>query len=173
MDEKHPKIPEGLRYVIRRACRTNPEERFPSVSEMLDDADYALTPRSISRSKEDEIRGLIEAYELLGVLSEKDAHEIIKTFSNEATNSVFYLSIFPTVPAEIWKYCHNQNPEAFWRIFECYDGFVSGSLPFDYTDRVANCYSRIFEILEENRIRERILERLVCMGHSHNRWHVH
>jgi len=172
MDDRDGRIPDGVRYVIRRACRPDPEDRFPSVINLLEDLNYVLDPRPITRSKEDEIRSIIETCEIWGEAQPSEADKISRAFVEEMQNSVFYLNMFPLVPPPVWMMAFQRNPDVFVSIIECFDGFVSGPLPFDYTDKVANSYQGIFRAIKSIQIRELIVERLVDMGHSHNRWHV-
>lgn len=53
-----------------------------------------------------------------------------------------------------------------------FDQHVSGSLPFSYTDVVADFYEEVYRIVEDLEIKRLILTRLLEMGHSHNRFHV-
>lgn len=172
IDDRNDKIPEGLRYIIKRACKHDPEERFPSVAEMIDDFDYALKPRNVTRSVDDEIRAIIEECRISGLSSSESTAAICEAFSNESQNSVFYLTLFPQVPPMIWQQVHSLRPDAFRAIFDKFDQFVSGSLPFDYTDKVANLYKSFFQVINDSQIRETVFLRLVDMGYSHNRFHV-
>lgn len=139
---------------------------------MLDDFDYALKPRNVTRSVDDEIRTIIEECRISGFSSNESTAAICEAFSNESQNSVFYLTLFPQVPPMIWQQVHRLRPDAFRAIFDKFDQFVSGSLPFDYTDKVANLYKSFFQLINDGQIRETVFLRLVDMGYSHNRFHV-
>ena len=53
-----------------------------------------------------------------------------------------------------------------------FDGFVDGSLPFSYTDVVADFYGFAYPRVADLSAKWLILSRLLDMGWSHNRWHV-
>ena len=65
-----------------------------------------------------------------------------------------------------------KKPNGLIHHIKTFDGYLSESLPFAYTDVVADFYSRIWKAIENLDVRRIILRRLLAMGYDHNRWHV-
>lgn len=166
-------IPERYRYFVSRCCEHKPENRFNDAQEALDVFSRVVEDTGYAESPEEALDRLLEAWfatpvgEDLPAIQRMD--ELLR--SNADEEAVFTREV-PRLPEDVADQYMDELPDAFVEMLRIYDGHVSGGLPFEYCDTVADFYSRIYRRMDRLDVRELILRRLFDMGRSHNRWHV-
>lgn len=161
-------------YVIQKCIDDNPENRYQTVKELSDDF-ILLTQKEFNIESPTAI-----AQKLLGEIVDPfietadstGTDALIKLFLEYPDNEDLYIHILPNLPIEILIKMISMQPNSFLTIFRTYDVLVSKKLPFSYCDTVGNFYYKIFNLLENFIFKKMILERLLVMGYTHNRWHV-
>ena len=91
--------------------------------------------------------------------------------SNPSEEAMFSREV-PKLPEDLVNQYMHELPDEFVAMLRIYDGHVSGGLPFDYCDVVANSTVVSSGARTGSDLRQMIFKRLLAMGFSHNRWHV-
>lgn len=172
IQEEHADLPAGIRYIVQRSTATKPEDRFRSVAELLESFELAICNYDTLTEPELRIEQMLQGFYEKGFLDSHELTSLDELFVRHADDTVFYLEVFPLFPAEIWAGLYLHDRLSFRRIMDGYDSCVAIPLPFSYTDKVASCYASIFRNLRDPDIAVLILNRLIQMGYTHNRWYV-
>jgi len=168
---KHAKVTGGYGFIISRCLEHDPANRYQSIKELRDD--FQLLTRSPEKFEEP----VKQAEELLNqILSGTDAavklQELDELFRANQDDEVFYTNLFPRLPRVIIEQYHATLKHRFFERLRKFDEHVSGSLPFSYTDVVADFYEMVYSIVTDMDVKRLILVRVLDMGLSHNRFHV-
>jgi len=161
-------------YMIQKCIDDDPEKRYQSVKELSDDF-FLLTQKEFNVESPTSIaqKLIVEIVDPFNETADSTGTEaLIKLFLEYTENEDLYINILPNLPIEILRKIITLNLYSFLTIIQTYDIFVSVNLPFSYCDTAANFYYRVFYMLENFPIKKMILQRLLAMGYSHNRWHV-
>lgn len=182
---KHPdpglpdvsELPERFRYFVTRCCEKNPDNRFPdaraALEAFLEAFDNADSSEPVFRELEDDLARLIESWfaapasEDSGVL--RDIDQLLRENPEEES---LYTKRVPRLPGDLLEDYLTKLPDSFVEMLRVYDRYVSGGLVFEYCDEVADFYANVFRSTDRLDIRKVIVDRLIELGHSHNRWHV-
>jgi hypothetical protein len=172
IQDDHPELLPGIKYIVLKATAVKPEDRFGSISEMLESFELAVGNDDALSDPQIKVESLIQKFYKDGTLRNRELAYLDNLFRKTADDAAFYLQVFPLIPVEIWKTLYERDKIAFRRILEAYDQHASVQLPFNYTDRVAGCYAAIYRVVQDSDVSMVILNRLLIMGFSHNRWFV-
>jgi serine/threonine protein kinase len=181
LDGEHPVVgipdvsdlPERFRYFVSRCCEQKPENRFSDAQEALDVFLRVVEDTGFAQSPEQALDRLTEAW--LATPIDEDLRvvkQIDELLRSNAHEEAVYTREIPRLPEDLLNQYMDELPDAFLEMLKIYDGHVSGGLPFEYCDTVADFYSRIYQRLDRLDVRKLILCRLFAMGRTHNRWHV-
>jgi eukaryotic-like serine/threonine-protein kinase len=168
MDYQHERLPDALRYVIEKATQRDPDKRFDTVALLLRRFTDAVAENLPKGGPDQRLKELL----LSRQGGSHDEEAILELFLSQGDNEVFYLRNFPYLPYGILRSAGLGNWELFKRVFMIYDHWVSGSLPFEYTDRVADLYCYLIGCFTDRELRIAALSRLCLMGFSHHRFYV-
>lgn len=172
MDFNHPKLPEALRYVVQKATQHDREKRFSSVQILLQRFLDAVEEKGPSGSPDQLLTEYLGQRRITPENNSQIVEKIGELFLSEAGNRVFFLKHFPRIPSKIWIELGKQDWDLFRSVLNVYDDWVSGALPFDYTDMVADLYRSLLVNFQDREFRVKIIARLCQMGFSHNRFYV-
>jgi eukaryotic-like serine/threonine-protein kinase len=167
-------IPAEFHYFINRCCADDPDDRYPDASEALAAFDVLTAgPTGLLDPPLEAAEKLVQEWTRA---PDADKPEVLQRLDehlrqNGAEEELFF-QLVPRLPPELVEQYVNERPQAFHSMLALYDGHISGGLPFDYCDLVANFYSRIWYLDPDFSARRLILARLIDVGASHNRWHV-
>ncbi|MDP8942569.1 MAG: hypothetical protein M3N16_00360 [Actinomycetota bacterium] len=167
-------IPEAYRSFVQRSCADDPDDRYKDARDALEAFDL-LIPGATTRIdiSGETIESLLEKWE--SVPEGEDEEEVRRVLAYLLANTdeeELYYRALPRFPRLLVQQMIEMNVADFRRVLEAYDRHIEGSLPFDYVDVVADFYVHVFEQTDDAAIRRLVLERLVYLGPSHNRWHV-
>jgi eukaryotic-like serine/threonine-protein kinase len=168
-------LPERFRYFVSRCCSNTPENRFANAREALEALDRVIRPREFTETAEETLARLSEEWFLTPEGSDEELHkvrEIDEHLRTHAGDEAMFTRAVPRLAQDLLDQYQDNLPADFGHMIAIYDDHVSGGLPFDYCDVVADFYDRIFRRTDDVDLRRRILHRLYVMGWSHNRWHV-
>jgi len=166
------KIPMKFAYIVQKACHPDRNLRYQSVNEMINhlnivtqEDEYPTIPAENIRK---EIRKTLEEQEF----TTSKIENIVQLILNNMDDNTVLTSILPKLPDPILEILVKDYFDIFTAIFGAYDDAVSGPLPFEYCDVVADFYEKIFQWTDSYEIKSRILKRLPKLGYDHNRWRV-
>jgi serine/threonine protein kinase len=161
-------------YIIQKCLENDPDKRYQTIRELSDDF-QVLTQKEYNveaptQSAQKLIGEIVDPF--LDAVDPKGIAELVKLFLENTDNENLYLEIFPRMPSEILKEIIKTQLQSFTSIFQVYDDYVSGGLGFSYCDTVASFYEKVFDQVDDFALRRIIINRLLNMGHNHNRWYV-
>ncbi len=166
------KLPRGFGYVIRKCIEHNPVDRYSSVLDLKKEILELTTEKNKFEHPDKEIEKLIIALKNDHRNTNDLIDKIDRLFLNNSDDEAFYTKYFVKLESIGIKQYLSFSKEKFIERIDVFDSFLGGNLPWSYTDIVADFYKIIWAQTEDSHIRKIILQRLLEMGHSHNRWHV-
>lgn len=171
------KVPEQFRFFVDKSCRQDPESRYPDGAAALEGFEKSLAGFEIVLPPDERLSELAEAASApLGSITEAKALDDLSAHvranrDHEKMNT----GGIPYLPNELLRAWSAYAPDGFREAMEGYDSHVSesGGLNFDYCDTVADFYAAVFRFTIDISIKRLIVDRLIDLGYSHNRFHVH
>ena len=164
-------IPDKYRYIIQKACNADPDQRYQTVDQMLDDVRLAENEFVLSRPA-DAIRADIEQIVHSDTYSADEAAQLAGLLAENPYDQSTLMEVLPQLPDTILKDLVENHMSTIDRALGNYDDAVSTSLDFDYCDVVADFYRKVFVWTDSESVKIMILNRLARVGFSHNRWYV-
>lgn len=166
--------PDEFRSFIDRCTLDDPNDRYASASDAL-----AAFELSISGAGDTGLVGehafedLIQTWERT---PEGQDLELVAKISNalvaRKSDEELYFKAVPRLHRLLMRQLIEQRPTDFGVILQAYDAHITGSLPFEYCDVVANFYRDVFRVVADDGHKRLLLNRLIELGPSHNRWRV-
>jgi len=165
-------LPERFRYFVSRCCEKKPDNRFADARAALEAFNGATTEPEF-KQHESELEKLEEAWFATPAGSDLDVvKEIDRLLREHPEDEALYTKQVPRLPGDLAFQYLSDLPDAFASMLASYDAHVSGGLPFEYCDVVANFYANVFRRTDRLDIRGMVISRLLEMGYSHHRFHV-
>lgn len=165
-------LPERFRYFVSRCCEKKPENRFADARAALEAFEGATTEPEF-KQREGELERLEEAWFATPEGPKLDVvREIDRLLRENPDDEALYTKQVPRLPGDLAFQYLSELPDAFAEMLTTYDGHVSGGLPFEYCDVVANFYGNVFHRTDRLDVRKLVISRLLEMGYSHHRFHV-
>lgn len=163
------KVDDRYRYIVAKCTDIHRDRRYQTVSDLISDFEAVV---DASRSAANQTRNRQQVVSLLaGMPSETAAGEFLDIFSSNQNDHELYMNYFPSVFRNS-LFLLVARDSRFKHCLEVYDDHISGRLPFEYCDVVADFYEKVFSEVHDSESRKLVLTRLLEMGISHNRWHV-
>jgi len=166
------RLPRQFWYIVRRACQPDPNDRYQTVGEMVDDiqtvtqsAELLTRPAELLRS---ETAAMIREQDF----GEPRLSQLAKLLYGNLDDNSVLTEMLPKLPAPILRGLLAHHARAMGNVLRAHDQAVSGDLPFSYCDVVADFYARVFNWAAIDEVKIMVLERLPALGCNHNRWHV-
>jgi len=171
------KVPERFRFFVDKCCRDDPESRYPDGTAVSQGFAKSLADYEIVLPPDEQLSELAEkAADSLGSIEEANAlDELNAHVRANRDHEKMNQSGIPYLPNELLKAWSAHTPDGFREAMEGYDDHVSasGGLNFEYCDTVADFYAAVFRFATDLSIKRLIVNRLIDLGYSHNRFHVH
>jgi len=165
------KVPRKFVFIVQKATKEDPSERYQTLAEMMNDYEL-VTTSSLLDSPSEAARKMLEELLASQEFTKAAVEPLARLLAENADDYTMQVRITPKLPVPVLKRLAKSFPDYFRQILNGYDEHVSGSLSFDYCDTVANFYSLLFLLTDDDEIRMMILSRLPVLGYDHNRWHV-
>jgi serine/threonine protein kinase len=164
--------PERFRSFVEKCTADEPSDRYANAADAY--ATFRLLFSSDNQGLPDDgIEGLLSRWEQAPLGEDSDeVNAIALLLVSERANEELLWSAFPRLPDQLISQIVEAQPSEFDLILAAYNEHIQGALPFEYCDVVANFYRRIYRLTKDLEQKRLILERLVELGPSHNRWHV-
>lgn len=161
-------------YVIQKCLEPEPSSRYQTVADLA--KDFLLLTQSQYQIEaplqvaQDILSSAVDP--LLGSVVPTAVDRLLKVFHDHTDDEELFIGVFPRLPEEVLSFVLEKRQSSFLILLEYYDNFVSGSLPFEYCDVVANFYQSIYAQVDVFSVKKMAIRRLLTLGHVHNRWHV-
>lgn len=172
VDTRHSKLPRGFGYVIGRCLEYDPNRRYQSILELKKDVLELTTEQRKFEHPQREIETLIRDIEDRPEDADNMVKKLDRLFLDNSDDEAFYTRHFVALGVECIRVFLEYSEERFLARLETFDDFVSGGLPWSFTDKVADFYRLVWSATDDERVHRIILHRLLDMGYWHNRWHV-
>jgi hypothetical protein len=171
------KVPERFRFFVDKCCRNDPASRYPDGAAVSEGFEKSRAGYEIVLPPDERLSELAEeAADALGTVEEAKAlDELSAHVRANRDHEKMNTRGIPYLPNELLRAWSAYSPDGFREAMEGYDGHVSvsGGLPFDYCDIVADFYAAVFRFTDDLAVKRLIVDRLIDLGYSHNRFHVH
>lgn len=165
-------IPGKYRYIIHKACKNNPTERYSSVKEMIKDLDYVTQLQSFSNPSEiilEEIKKILEE----NIFRSFRTKKLARMFVENSDDNIVLSDILPKLPEPILKSLIENHISLLKPVLKSFNNDISiVGLPFSYCDIIADFYRNIFNLTDDFEIKEMILTKLPHLAYDHNRFYV-
>ncbi len=166
-------IPPEFRFFVERSTRRRAEERYPDAAEALANFRIFLEAARSAEPPTEAAEALIADWL---ISSEVERPQLLRRLDDHlarnANQEELFFKVVPRLPDGVLTSYLREMPDAFAAMLRVYDQHIAGALPFRYTDVVADFYARIWRSTEDLGLRRKLLERLLTMGASHNRFYV-
>lgn len=163
-------IPSKYQFIIRKACRTNPDDRFQSIDEFIRQLDYVkfrlIDPVS---SVNDEAEKIL----LDNDFSSSNTADLARILYEHRSNNIILNKSLPNMNEKILKSLIENHNYLVYPVFEAFDEDASSDrLPFDYCDVVADFYKTLYNLTDDYDSQVLVIKRLPQLGSYYNRYHV-
>ncbi len=146
------KIPAGLVYIIQKATEPNPDERYQSVSELLQAINSFKKSMNPAKNPKDALENkLLEIENLLkeGYYREELCIELLELLLHNSEDYELFIEYFDRIPNQILKILANQLEQRFRPILDLYTKnlnlfFNETHFDFSYAETVSSKMSTIF-----------------------------
>lgn len=162
-------VPSQYRDLIVRATDVDPARRYSSVADLISALELRLSGAAALQVPEEIAIQLIATYQQGDVSAAK---ELLDLLCDNKEDSQLYLNITQKITVEIVQAMQVQSGELLLRVLETFYGFLAGQHPFVATDAFAEFLERAWDGATDVRIKRSILQPLLLLGWSHNRYAV-
>lgn len=162
-----------LRFIIRKATKTNKFRRFASIQEMKDRINMVLGLNTALKTSTNQFKALYERYNTNNqdILILKQILELLIKYKDDYT---LYTESFMNMDEADFQVMHLYLGEEFNEVVENYLSLLKGGHSYPFTDTIANfVFNNLIPRLEDNLdLYEKAFESVLKMGHSHNRYYI-
>lgn len=163
------RVPGQFRYIVNKCTKIDPQDRFSSVDELLENFNAVADPNRFNQVVYTESR--LDALKA-EIFSVETAEEICQHFMENLENEDIIRRDFPKISTPYLSHFVNDSLVEFNSILRAFDEHVSGRLDFTFCDIVSETYLRILKLTDDLDIFRVIATRLLLMGATHNRFRV-
>ncbi len=162
-------VPAKFRYIVMKATQNDPAQRFTSASEMQRElalltsgGDSLLAPGERARELVQEVAAGVRMR----------VPQLARLLVENTEDLQLYLHVLPATPATVLAELAIQAPVEFREIIRAFDRYADGAFPWSFTDTLATFLKAAFRSTNDLEVRKRVIERLLVLGCSHNRFFV-
>jgi hypothetical protein len=165
-------LPEKFRSFVEKCTEEDPTDRYANAADALV-AFRLLISQSTDDTSEATVESLLKSWETTPLGEDADVvREIAMALVVNKDNEELLWEVFPRLPDTLIEQLMADHALEFDVILRAYNGHIQGGLPFSYCDVAANFYRRVYGKSSDMNQKRLLLERLIQLGPSHNRWHV-
>lgn len=165
-------LPEKYRYFVSRCCELKPENRYANARSAHEAFTRIVRPPEVEDVR-GELEELVEAWFVRPVGEDSTVvEEIDQLLRDHPEEESLYTKQVPRLPADLVSQYMDELPDEFAAMLATYDNHVSGGLPYEYCDTVADFYASVFLRTDRIDVRKLIVSRLISLGSTHHRYHV-
>lgn len=164
--------PPGIVFIIERCTKTNPDERFQSVSELRAAID-SLRQSADAHDTRSRIEELAAEAVAKGRFDDAQAMEfadlLLKLNDDEDLMRELAIKLPESALRDLWR----TNEMALILMVKRFTSNVtSQGWGFDYTDVIGGACRKLFDTINDPEARALLIEAVAEVGVDHNRWHV-
>jgi eukaryotic-like serine/threonine-protein kinase len=165
-------LPRKFVYIIRKATAVAPEQRYQSVSAMLDDFRLVTQKHHNLAPVSQRVRDLLESLSAKRKVQRSDLDDLARILAENTDDPQLLLRVVPHIPDPLLAVLLNDRLDVFEAVLEAYDAQLDGGVTFEYCDVVADFYENVFKMAADVGPKSLVLKRLPSLGTYNNRWHV-
>jgi serine/threonine protein kinase len=165
------KVPSRYSYIVRKATRFHPEERYQSIGALLDDINLTVHVGSaFDRPSE----SALEIYSQLAGADSSPAQDLFsrlaRLFVENRDDFHLLVHVLPRIPAELLPELIAAEIDIMQVVLRAYDLLIEEPLAIEYCEIVTRFYESLFNASQDTEIRSLVLRRLATMGSAYDRW---
>lgn len=162
-------VNDKYRHIVGKCTRRNPDNRFQTITELLEAFSEVSDDTLFSHVKRaDELMEEI----FLKPIGTDVIDKIDRIFSENIDNFDLYRDHFPELRNGYLDIYINERLVDFKRSLTKYDSHVFSGISFGYCDVIADLYKEIFHLTNDLDVQKLLLNRLLIIGVSNNRFYV-
>ena len=170
-------VPKEFRFFIDKCCREDPAHRYPDAGAALRAFENLLSGDELHLPPRERLEELVSAAAAaIGTPQEQTAIDALDVHVRANPDSEeMNMRVVPRIGRPVLEAWARQTPDGFREAIRGYDGHIDepGELNFDYCDVVADFYRDAFQAIDDLETLRILIARLLDVGYSHNRFHVH
>jgi serine/threonine protein kinase len=162
-------VPAQFRFLINKATQRDADRRFESVAEMLREM------KVLGDGPQDLLAPAERATALMSEVAAGEldrVSELGRIFLENGDDPLLYTQTLPAMPQSVIAQLATKEPDQFFEVIRRFDQYADGSFPWDHTDTLAIFLFAVYQSTSDFRVHGLVLERLLVLGYSHNRWFV-
>lgn len=155
------KLPSGLVYIVQKATNPDPDDRYQSVSELIQAIkSFQKSLNPTENPKEAIENKLLEIEKLLasGYFREDLCVELLDLLGNNSDDAGLFIEYFDKIPNQILEILASQLHDRFEPVFDLYTEklasyFSDNWLDFSYAETVASKMSAVFRSTSQTKFK--------------------
>lgn len=169
-------LPAGLWYIIQKAVRQNPSDRFASVAELIDSINDYKASQDPHHNPEKSFSLIMQEIndKLLNNIYEKQNVEaLILLLMGISGDDDFFLQLFDQIPLALLRAIVSDMPEDVEPLIVKYSEIIErsvGQKSFGYAEVVASKMSEIYKAANDISIRQAAFTSVLCAAVDLNRF---
>lgn len=163
-------VPDGFRYIVDKATKTNPSDRFFSVGELANEVELLTGQKDLLLPLLKSAQYLINEATTTG--DREAVCKAIRFLQKHSTSEQLYQEIVARLPKRLIELASKHCNDELCEVIDAFSQHVSGQLVFSYVDVVADLLRAAFYACNRLTTKKTIIKRLLKMGQAHNRYHV-
>ncbi|WP_353816341.1 serine/threonine-protein kinase [Agromyces sp. SYSU T00266] len=164
-------VPGQYRYIIMTAVQQQPERRFSSAVELQRELSLLASANEsgLLRAPAEHGATLIAA---IAAGDRSKVAELGRLLIDNSEDVQLYMQVLVQTPEAVLTAFALGGPVEFKEAMRIFDGYADGGHPWSFTDTLADFMQAAFRATSDIETRTMLLERLLLLGYSHNRWYV-
>lgn len=167
----YSQVPGQYRYIVMTSVQQQPDRRFSSAVELQ--RELALLANAnesgLLRAPAEHGAALVAA---IAAGDRSKVPELGRLLIDNSEDVQLYMQVLVQTPETVLTELALGSPVEFKEAMRIFDGYAEGGHPWSFTDTLADFMQAAFRATRDIEIRTSLLERLLLLGHSHNRWYV-
>lgn len=163
------KVPSKYRWIVTCATEENPDRRYGGVAALAAELVLQISGSSALTVPIDQAKQLLQNAELGDIAAVAALDQLL--IANQE-DDVLYKEFAVSLPVPVMQQLLKHRPDGLRAVVARFLHLAGGSHPFSYTDRIADFLANVHGLVHDTGIRRSIMEHLLDLGYTHNRWYV-
>lgn len=166
------RVPRRFTYIVQKATSEAPDDRYWTVSDLLDSIALLTQQQSVFDKPADTLQRLTAEIMEKQAFDRDSIEPIARFLCENADDYQMLIRVLPRIPEPLLMALIEHHADAFSAILRDYDKHLDDGLTFDYCDVAADFYETVFEATSDDSLRQLVLKRLLRLGCDYNRFYV-
>ncbi|GCD13117.1 serine/threonine-protein kinase [Clostridium tagluense] len=166
-------LPQGLNYVVSKCLKSNLNDRFQNIKDVRNTFNSAiniLIGGVDMNNLEDIVNQIVSTNDFKSVMKQL-IDKLINIDLKTEQDGIHEMIM--KIPLEAISELYNREKDLTLKIIETYvDNTTSQGWAFNYTDSIGDRCKEIFQLINNNEIKAKLLYCVGQVGFAHNRWCV-